>query len=139
MGYPPPELRGSNSANTFAPEIYTVVEADASPVGSGVGCSFWRRRLVGVATCDVAPGLTFVAFLRGRGSLCVSLSLFLLRRTAAAVSALVDDVLRWLPCAGFGIPAGFVGLVWGASARYLDRPAVPRRIFPDALGTTTQR
>lgn len=79
-----------------------------------------------------APGLTLVMFL-GRGVSLGLLFLFLLRRTAAALSALVDDVLCGLSC------AGFVGLVWDASVRYLDRPAVPWPIFPDALGATRQR
>ena len=69
----------------------------------------------------------------------VLLFLFLLRRIATALGALVDDVLYGLSCAGLGAPAGFVSLVRDALVRYLDRPAAPWPIFPDALGATKQR
>ena len=120
------------------------MEADESPVGSGVGCSFCRRCLVGVATrdCDniFSPlALTLVAFLRRAGSLGVLLFLFLLRRKVFVLCVLVDDALWRLSCADLGTSAGVVGLVWDASVRYLDKLVVIRSIFPDALGATTER
>lgn len=83
--------------------MYTVVEVEAAPVGSGVGCSFWRRRLplvVRVAARDrvfklPAPAVGLVAFFRRDPSLCtfLVLVLVLLRASPDAVGVLGYNAL----------------------------------------------